>query len=291
MAVIAGVTILITTSDAPGSHREALAIVGIPFTLPLFILYLFWGLGTNVIGFLFHAIGLPVIFAYWTTTVFALCIGVILPLLRLVFRKPVPLVLQFTASILAPLAFILPMVPQDIPQVTWKAPLVWNWDMLERKQLNITYPWAVSLMRRDDGINVDYAAYLTDKKITVMQGGGLSYVITPEDVTAIETSPGLEGLTKGDGGAYAEIPSGFACDGKLLEELSDTHDGSTGPLGMFGIQCKTLTYNGIEIAAINHGSLIDLDVSDDGLLAVSINMGSYDPTYVYVVNAKGIITE
>lgn len=53
---------------------------------------------------------------------------------------------------------------------------------------------------------------------------------------------------------------------------------------MFGIQCANLAYKGTRIAIINHGSLIDLDVSNDGLLAVSINMGSYDPTYVYIVD-------
>lgn len=290
-AVIAGATILVTASDAPGGHREVLALVGTPFTLPLLISYLFWGFGTNIMGFLFHAVGIPLIFAFWTTTVFALCLGVILPLARLALRKPVPLALQFAASILAPLAVILPMVPQDVPQVTWNIPLVWTWEMLERKQLNITYPWAASLMRRNDGINVDYAAYLVDKKITVMQGGGVSYVITPKGITTIETSPDLEAATKGDGGAYAEIPIGFTCDGKLLEEFSDTHNGSTGLLGMFGIQCGTLAYKGIEIATISYGSLIDLDVSDDGLLAVSINMGSYDPTYVYVVSIPGVIAQ
>lgn len=291
VAVITGATILIATSDTSGGSREVLAVVGTPFTLPLLISYLLWGLGTNIAGFLFHAVGIPVIFAYWTTTIFALCMGVVAPLARLGFRKRVPLALQFAASILAPLAIILPMVPQDIPQVTWKAPLVWSWDTLEKKQLNITYPWAASLMRRDDGVNVDYAAYLIDKKITVMQGGGLSYIITPRGITTVETSSDLEAATRGDGGAYTEIPTGFTCDGKPLEEFSDTHNGSTGPLGMFGIQCGILAYNGMGIAIISNGSLIDLDVSDDGLLAVSINMGSYDPTYVYVVNIPGITAE
>lgn len=290
-AVVAGVTILITTSDAPGGNREVLALIGTPFTLPLLISYIFWGIGTNVIGFLIHAVGIPVIFAYWATTIFALCLGAILPLARLASRKPIPLVLKFAVSILAPLAVILPMVPQDIPQVTWKVPVVWSWDALEKEQLNITYPWAASLMRRDDGINVNYAASLVDKKITVMQGGGFSYVITPKNITTIATPSDVEAATKRDGGAYAKISNEFTCDGKPLEEFSDTHNGSTGPLGMFGIRCGTLAFNGIEIATIRYGSLIDLDVSDDGFLAVSMNMGSYDPTYVYVVDITGIIAE
>ncbi|NBS67930.1 hypothetical protein EBT31_03320 [bacterium] len=87
-----------------------------------------------------------------------------------------------------------------------------------------------------------------------------------------------------DGGMYGEIPVGFTCDAKPIEDFFDTHKNSTSALGMFGIQCASLAYKGTQIANINHGSLIDLDVSDDGLLAVSINMGSYDPTYVYIVD-------
>jgi hypothetical protein len=222
---------------------------------------------------------------------FALCVGVVLPLIRLAFRKPLPLILQFTASILVPLAVILPIIPHDVPRIVWKVPLVWDWDMVERKQLNIAYPWAASLMRRDDGMGIGYSAYVIDGKMAIMQGGGLSYVINPEDTIIIKTSSELEAIAKVDGGIYGEIPAGFTCDGRPIEEFFDTHNGTTSPFGMFGIQCSALVYQGIEIATINYGSLIDLDISDDGLLAVSVNMGSYDPTYVYVLNIREITVE
>lgn len=289
-AVIAGATILITAGDALGGNREVLAIVGTPFTLPLLISYLFWGLGTNIVGFLFHAVGIPLIFAFWTTTVFALCLGVILPLARLALRKPVPLVLQFAASILAPLAVILPMVPQDVPQVTWEVPVVWNWDMLERKQLNITYPWAASLMRRDEGVNISYFASIDNGMIVVSQGGGKTYRVTKDDMRQIGVTPDLKSMDY-DNDYYDELPVGFSCNGAPLEEFADTHGGSTSPLGMFGMTCGDLAYYGTTIATITHGGLIDLDVSDDGLLAVSINMGSYDPTYVYVISILGITAQ
>lgn len=285
VVVTAGVTLLIATSNTPGSDYELLALVGTPFTLPLLILYLLWGLATNVIGFLFRAIGIPVIFAYWATVASALLVGVVIPLVRLVLRKPIPLVLQFAVSIVVPLAIILPMVPQDIPAVVWSTPVVWSWDTLEQKQLNFAYPWAATLMRRNDGMNIGYSAYLIDGKITVAQGGGSSYIVTRQEITRIQTTPEIKNSIKSDGsGMYGEIPVGFTCDAKPIEEFFDTHEGSTSALGMFGIQCATLAYKGAQIVTIGHGSLIDLDVSDDGLLAVSINMGSYDPTYVYIVD-------
>lgn len=285
VVVTAGVTIIIATSNVYGSDYELLALVGIPFYLPFLILYLIWGLATNVIGFLFQTVGIPVIFAYWATVTFALLIGAAMPLARLVFRKPVPLVLQFVASIVVPLTIILPMVPQDIPAVVWNTPVVWSWDTLEQKQLNIAYPWAASLMRRNDGVNVGYSAYLTNGKITVAQGGGSSYIVTRQEITRIQTAPEIQNLIKADGsGMYGEIPVGFTCDARPIEDFFDTHEGSTSVLGMFGIQCASLAYKGTQIATIGYGSLIDLDISDDGMLAVSINMGSYDPTYVYIVD-------
>ena len=80
------------------------------------------------------------------------------------------------------------------------------------------------------------------------------------------------------------MPTGFSCDDEPLENFINTNENTTGPLGMFGIGCSILKYNDREIAKISNGSLIDLDLTDNGLLAVSINMGSYDPTYVYVVD-------
>lgn len=285
VVVAAGATLLVVTNDASGGGYDPLALVGAPFTLPLLILYLLWGLATNAIGFLFHAIGIPVIFAYWATVLSALLVGVVMPFVRLVLRKPISLVLQFASSIVIPLAIILPMVPHDIPTIIWDTPIVWSWDTLERKQLNVAYPWAATLMRRNDGINVGYSAYLIDGKVTVVQGGGSSYIVTRQETTRIRTTPEIQNLMHAaNSGIYAEIPLGFTCDAKPIEDFFDTHEGSTSGLGMFGIQCANLAYKGTQIGTIGHGSLIDLDVSDDGLLAVSINMGSYDPTYVYIVD-------
>lgn len=284
-AVIAGASMLIATSDLSGENFELLAVAGMPFTMPLLILYLFWGLVANAIGFLLAIVGIPVIYGYWATVLAALLIGAAVPLAQLAFRRPVPSLMQFVASIVIPLAIILPAVPQDIPAIDWNDPAVWSWDALEQRQLNVVYPWTASLMRRNDGMNVGYGAFLSDGKIAVAQGGGSSYVVTRQGTTRIRTAAEiLSAMKDGGKGLYADVPAGFTCDARPVEEFFDTHGGTTSPFGMFGRQCASLEYKGVQIATIRNGSLIDLDVSGDGLLAVTISMGSYDPTYVYVVD-------
>ncbi|MFA6018000.1 MAG: hypothetical protein WCT28_04625 [Patescibacteria group bacterium] len=295
IVVFAGITTLTILSDVPGDFNEIFSLLALPITLPLLLLYLLWGAITVSTGFLLSSLGVPGIFGFWITVITAIVLGGILPIAYLVRRKSIPLFLQIAASIIVPLIIVLPMIPRDVPIIDWNVPTIWSWDTLEQSQLNIAYPWAASLMRQDEGMNVGYYATVQDGSIIVGQQRGQMYIVDRFDVSAIKTSPEIKSALKEN--PYAlnnDLPTGFTCDDKTLETLSSDTQGTTGPLGMFGIQCGVLRYNNVEIGTIQHGSLIDLDLSSNDVLAISINMGSYDPTYVYVVDvssAKNYISQ
>lgn len=275
------------------STNENILKAGLIFTLPLLMAYLCWGIITMAIGFLIMKIlGLPLIFGFWLTTFVAAAAGIIIPMFFLLKKKPISLISRLLTAAVVPLMILLPFVQHDIPKIDWQIPLIWSWDDLEKKQLNIVYPWAAPLMRRNDGINVQYRAHVSDDQIVVIQAGGKSYTVTRNGVEPKPTPKNLEVKIKHDGySLYNELPTGFSCGDEPLENFINTHENTTGPLEMFGIACPTLKYKNLEIAKIHNGSLIDLDLTDDELLAVSINMGSYDPTYVYVVDLKKLLYE
>lgn len=293
--VTAGAVMLIVDDVVTTVNAEGFQVLVIPFTMPLLLLYLFWGMVSMSIGAVLNLLGLSVMFGFWASVMVAIFIGAVLPASFVIRRKAMPLAAKIAASVILPLMIIIPAVPHDVPSIEWRVPLVWNWDQLERTQLNVTYPWAASLMRRNDGMSMGYAAYVDGEQLIVMQGGGASYHVTRNGIPEIPSPGGSTSIFRGImPDAYDPIPVGFTCDGKSLEEFIDTHMDTTAPLGMFGTGCDELAYHGKVIANIsrNHGgALIDLDLAPDGLLAVSINMGSYDPTYVYVVDVSDVITE
>lgn len=283
--VAVGVAVLVSTSNQDTGLQEAVTLVALPLTLPLLVLYLLWGMVSISAGFLLYFIGLPGILGFWLITFSILAASVIWPIALYLSKHRVSTLHKIMAGIFMPLAIILPFLSKDVPQTDWQVPVVWSWEDVERKQLNIVYPWAEPLMRRNDGMNVSYAAHVENGQLLVLQRRGYSYRVTRDGVESIGMDSEAEKLMQDtDGyGLKNELPAGFACNGTPLEELANTHNGTTGPLGMFGEGCDSLSYLGTEILATNH-SIIDLDLADDGLLAVSINMGSYDPTYVYVVD-------
>lgn len=287
IAIFSGITVLTILSNDPGDFNEILSLLTLPITLPLLLLYLLWGAITVSTGLLLSLLGIPGIFGFWITVTSAIVLGGILPLIYLIRRKSIPLFLQIAASIIVPLIIVLPIIPRDVPNVNWNVPIIWSWDTLEQSQLNIAYPWAASLMRQDEGMNVGYYATVQDGSIVVGQQKGQMYIVDRFDVSTMKTSPETESALKENPYAFNnDLPMGFTCDGKTLETLSIDTQGTTGPLGMFGIQCGVLRYNNVEIGTIQHGSLIDLDLSSNDILAVGINMGSYDPTYVYVIDVS-----
>ena len=254
-------------SDGPG------AILAAPFVVPLFVAYLCWALLSTAPMTL-----LPVMMGFWLVTAAAITLGILVPVGVWIARRRLAFPLRLALGFTLPIFLILPFVPQDVPVNTWQVPVVWSWDSLERSQLNVVYPWAASLMRRNDGMNASYGAEIENGSLRVIQAGGV--VVTFEDRTPVVRA----NKEVVDDAIYNDFPtSGFACDGTLLETIWDTHNDSTSPMGMFGSGCGELTYNGHVIGTIDH-ALIELDMSSDGLLAVSINMGSYDPTYVYVLD-------
>lgn len=286
LAVTLGVVLLVT-ADNWGTETSALHVVGLPFTFPLLALYMLWGMVTMLLGAVLHAAGVPSVYAFWLTVTGALLVAGIRPVARGILRKPVGFAMRVMASVVVPLVFALPFIPHDVPTVTWDVPVVWSWDMLERRQLNIAYPWAAALMRRDEGMNVSYFAAVVDNAIVASQTTGKEYRVTRGGAHGEGWAPDVEEMDYGVD-YYGDLPEGFSCDGTALEDIADTHDGSTGPLGMFGMSCGELTYHGVRIATLSYGGLIDLDLAPDGLLAISIQMGSYDPTYVYVVDVEAL---
>lgn len=261
-------------SDGPG------AILAAPFIVPLMVAYLLWALASlSPVAFL------PAMSGFWLTTAAFLSVGVILPVLLWMKNKQLAFAFRLAAGFIVPIFLIIPFVPQDVPQNMWNVPVVWTWDELERKQLNVVYPWAASLMRRNDGTNVSYGARIENGVLEVIQAGGV--VVEFADATPVVRHEKM----KIDDAIYADFPAtGFACNGTPIADIWDTHSDTTSPMGMFGGGCGELTYNGRLIGTLDR-ALIDLDLAPNGLLAVGINMGSYDPTYVYVVDISGFIKE
>ncbi len=290
--IVLGVALILIAPDSLDSD-SMMQLISLPFVLPMFMLYFVWGLATRSLEVAAGNLDLPRMMGFWISITIPLAIGVVLPAILWVTRRRVPVLMQFLAGIIVPLAIMLPFVPQDVPSVVWRAPMVWRWENIEQKQLNITLPWAAPLMRQDEGFNIDYRAVGSANSLEVLQGAKDSIIISRENGAKFGrkiTDVPLEGWYSDE--AYVDLPAGFACNEIPLEEIYDEQTSTFGSLGMFGAhECERLAYNGALIAEINYGGLIDLDLTQDGLLAVSINMGAYDPTYVYVVDVANLMSQ
>lgn len=252
----------------------------------MMVLYLFWGALAQILGALLTKFSIPMIYGF-TAFTGVLLLVVAWIFLRRIRRKPWNYSEKIALALLLPLFIVVPFQEQDIPHIQWEVPVVWTWEDFENRQLSFTYPWNAPLMRSNDGINLSYEARLEGGQLQVLQSKGPLLEIT------VEGSSTLERVNTIAPNAIPKIdPEGFTCT-ERMDPTQGEHDFPQLAVlfsdeTVFGINCGTLYYQGQKLALIDKGNIVNLTLSDDGLLAVTLNMGSYDPDYVYVVDVSGI---
>lgn len=245
-----------------------------PFLFTL-VLYLLWGLSARILGYLLAGFNIAAIYGFVIVSAIILIITLAI-FGRRFFKKRFSHLERFALAILIPIILIVPFKKQDVPNIEWNAPLIWSWENLEKKQLSFTYPWTATLMRSNDGMNVSYKTQAHDNFIEVSQEGGFSYSIKRDKIETIAFNNFAEIDTQN-----TKVPTDFTCEKRDTEQdevdiLTIEHP--------FGINCARIFYKDSEIASIDKGNIVNLELSSDGLLAIAINMGSYDPDYVYIVD-------
>ncbi len=251
----------------------AVALLSFPLIFTMLLYLIIWGGGTALLSLLFIKLSVSVIYSFVTVVNFALLCLLSIGVRRL-FKKPWAYSEKIIAAIFIPLAVFIPFMEQDIPHVQWKVPLVWSWEALEAQQLSFTFPWTAPLMRSNDSPNVSYRAEKTEEGLLVYQTQGTVLKLTREATTQ-EAS--VNDFKFRDGAEFTE--EGFHCN-------RDETDLTDQPVDFFGLSCDRLFYKDQLIAVIDKRNLVDLDLTTDGLLAITLNMGSYDPDYVYVVDVS-----
>ncbi|MFH1253177.1 MAG: hypothetical protein V1664_02490 [Candidatus Uhrbacteria bacterium] len=282
--------ILILTNNWD-SGDSPLSFILMPLYLPFFVAYLFWGLSCSLTGLIFTFINLPTILGFWLNTLFIIVLTIILPIGQIIWRRKAGALQKIILAIFLPLFIMIPFVPHDIPKPVWYTPVVWSWEDLEKQQLNIAFPWAAALMRRDDGMNVSYEATASEKSLEVLQLGGSAINFLRGQSPTIKQ---MVSTSKNDNYQLTGINlKDFSCNNPeanvTLDKMIQPPEQNTSPLGMFGTECLQLAYKNQPIVDILPGGLIDLDLTTDGLLAIGISMGSYDPTYVYVTDISELM--
>lgn len=258
----------------------------LPISLPIFITFLFWTLGCQLIGELFNLLNLPAILGFWANTIIIISLTIILPIGQIIWRRLINIPQKIILAIFLPLFIIVPFIPHDLPDIKWQTPLIWNWQDLEKQQLNITYPWTSALMQQDDVPNISYRANAYKNYIEVLQQEGPIVTVSKNQLPKIKLQ--VSKIIPDEYELTGEMEN-FSCDGEALENTPMPLESNASRLGMFGRQCHLLTYKNQTVVEINTGALIDLDLTSNGLLAISINMGAYDPTYVYVTDISELM--
>ena len=271
--------------------EEMLGLLALPVILILICYLLLWGFASAALGHLFVTLQIPAIYGFVvvTTIPFALLLMI---LCRRFFKKPFIYFERLLLALLLPAFLIVPLKKHDIPPINWNVPLVWSWEDLEKQQLSFTYPWSASLMRSNDGQNVSYQAEAQSESIEVTQQGGFSYLVDRAGVQTLEFN-GFDGYFHPYESKREDFPAEFTCEKRItdIEQVTILTGDLLQQNGPFGIDCAVLFYKDFEIATIGKGNLVGLELTQDGLLAVVINMGSYDPDYVYIVDIANLTTD
>lgn len=270
--------------------EEMLGLLAFPIILTL-ICYLLWGFTSAALGHLFVLLHIPAVYGF--VVVSAIPIALLLMILcRRFLKKPLAYFERLLLALLLPAFLILPVNKHDIPLVNWNIPLVWSWENLESDQLSFTYPWSAPLMRSNDGVNLSYQAEAVAEGIEVTQQGGFTYLVNRAGVQTLEFK-GFDEYFHNYESKREDFPAEFTCEKRItdLEQVTILTDDLFQQNGPFGIDCAVLSYKDFPVASIEKGNLVGLDLTQDGLLAVVINMGSYDPDYVYIVDIADLTAD
>lgn len=284
-------TIGLVSLSIDSLSEEMLLFLVFSMILVLICYLLLWGFTSAALGHLFVTLQIPAIYGFVvvTTIPFALLLMI---LCRRFFKKPFIYFERLLLALLLPAFLIVPFKKHDIPPINWNAPLVWSWEDLEKQQLSFTYPWSASLMRSNDGQNVSYQAEAQSESIEVTQQGGFSYLVDRDGIKMMEFK-GFDEYSHNYESKREDFPAEFTCEKRItdVEQVTILTDDLFQQNGPFGIDCAVLFYKDFEIATIGKGNLVGLELTRDGLLAVVINMGSYDPDYVYIVDIANLSTD
>lgn len=147
-------------------------------------------------------------------------------------------------------------------------------------------------MRSNDGVNLSYQAEAVAEGIEVTQQGGFTYLVNRAGVQTLEFK-GFDEYFHNYESKREDFPAEFTCEKRItdLEQVTILTDDLFQQNGPFGIDCAVLSYKDFPVASIEKGNLVGLDLTQDGLLAVVINMGSYDPDYVYIVDIADLTAD
>lgn len=262
------VTAGILTLEAGWLEYSTWSIWITPLVIPMLLLYFVWVILTRMLSEILH---ISLITSIGITILFGMLLGIALPVGWMALKRCISTVGKYSLSLFLPIAVILPFLSHDIPRVLWHEPLVWDWQELEQGQLSFLYPWASSLMQVDEGLNVSYGAWEENGNLYVQQEDkGPILFVQPSGIQPVT------GITLPED-FLSSLPEGFTCNGESIKRIPD-----------WGLDCQSFAYRGSPVAEWDRGMLVDLDLTPQGLLAISISMGGYDPTYVYVVDISGL---